>query len=405
MYTTGILNNGIRVIHKRVNSDVAHCGFIINTGSRDENNEQRGIAHFIEHLLFKGTKKRKAFHVLSRLEDIGGELDAFTTKEETCISASFLSEFYERTIELFNDVVFNSVFPAKEIEKEKIVVFDEINSYKDSPAEYIFDEFEEILFPGHPLGYNILGNEKSIPRFNKKNIEDFINSNYHTDQMVFCSIGKIKYDKLFKILEKHFGQNPQKLRTKERELFKNSGVAKIIKSKNLHQAHAIIGIQAYSYFHPHKAILMIISNLLAGSGNNSRLNLSLREKHGMSYTIESSYTPFYDTGNFNIYFSSDKNNIDKCIALIYKEIKKLKTKKLGPVQLSRIKKQLWGHLAINYEINSHQLLSMGKYYLMCNKINTYEQDYKKIDSVTVDDIIQVSNELFDLENFSELIYK
>ncbi len=405
VYKTGVLNNGIRIIHKEVRSDVAHCGFIINTGSRDEGANQHGMAHFIEHMLFKGTKKRKAFHVLSRLEDIGGEIDAYTTKEETCISASFLCEFYERTIELFNDVIFNSVFPDKEIEKEKDIIFDEINSYKDSPADLIFDEFEELLFQGHPLGLNILGDQKDISKFNKKRIFDFIRTNYHTDQMVFCSIGCIKFNKLFDYCNKYFGQNHSNYRKTKRISIKKSDKKRIIKDKATHQAHCIIGTRAYPLYEPKRKILLLISNLLAGPGMNSRLNMILREKHGISYTVESSYILFTDTGNFNIYFGTDKDKLEKCLFLIYKELEKLKSNILGPVQLSKTKKQVIGQLAISNEINSNQLISMGKSFLLYNKVNSLKESYKEINSITEKQIIEVANEIFQRDNFSELIYR
>lgn len=405
VYSTGVLNNGIRIVHKKVLSDVAHCGLIINAGTRDESQGQHGIAHFIEHMLFKGTKKRKAYHILSRLEDIGGELDAFTTKEETCISASFMYQFYERTIELFNDIVFNSVFPEKEIQKEKDVISDEINSYKDSPAELIFDEFEELLFPNHPLGVGILGDYNTINGFSKADIKEFIRNNYNTDQMVFCSIGSIEFDKLYCFCEKYFGQNSARYRINKRVPFTNfSSVTKIV-DRSTYQAHCIIGTHAYPYYDSKKIILFLITNLLAGPGMNSRLNMLLREKHGISYTVEASYSPFIDTGNFNVYFGTDKENIDKSLSLIFKEFSKIKNKKLGPIQLNKSKRQLIGQLAISNEMNSQQLLSMGKSYLLYNKVSSLKETFKEIEKVSAEQIIEVANEIFQFDKFSKLIYK
>lgn len=404
MYKTGILNNGIRVIHKKVRTDVSHCGVIINTGSRDEFEKEHGMAHFVEHMLFKGTYKRKAYHVLSRIEDIGGELDAFTTKEETCISASFLSEFYERSIELFNDVIFNSSFPEKEIEKEKDVVLDEINSYKDSPADLIYDEFEDMLFPGHPLGRGILGSEQTIRNFDKNSIERFLKSNYHTNQMLICSIGNIEFDKLISICDKYFATQPALFRENKRIPVKNNGINKIRENKDTHQAHCVIGTQAYPYYDPKKTTLLLLSNLLAGPGMNSRLNMILREKYGISYMVESSYSPFIDTGNFNIYFGTDKENVEKSLSLIYKELEKLKDNSLGPLQLSKTKKQLIGQIAISNEINSQQLLTMGKSFLLYDKVASLKESYKEIESITKSQILEVANELFDRDKFSELIY-
>ncbi len=404
MYKTRVLNNGIRIIHKSVKTDVAHCAVIINSGSRDEQEIEHGMAHFVEHMLFKGTHKRKVYHVLSRLEDIGGELDAFTTKEETCISASFLYEFYERAIELFSDVVFNSSFPEKEIQKEKDVVLDEINSYKDSPADMIYDEFEDALFPNHPLGRGILGSDETIRLFDKNSINNFLRNNYHTDQMIICSIGNIRFENLVLICEKYFGVQTASFRDKKRIPVTEHGINRIREKRNTHQAHCIIGTHAYPYYNPKKTTLLLLSNLLAGPGMNSRLNMLLREKYGISYMVESSYSPFIDTGNFNIYFGTDKENIEKSLSLIYKELEKLKHNSLGPLQLSKIKKQLIGQIAISNEINSQQMLTMGKSFLLYDKVASLKETYKEIEEISKSQILEVANELFDRDKFSELIY-
>ena len=404
MHKTAILNNGIRVIHKCVDSDVAHCGLIISAGTRDEKKNQHGLAHFAEHMLFKGTKKRRAFHVLSRMEDVGGEIDAYTTKEETCISASFLHEFYERAIELMNDVVFNSTFPAKEIEKEKEVIIDEINSYKDSPAEMIFDDFEDLMYPEHSLGRNILGDEKTLQAYSNDDIRDFIDDTYNTDQMVFCSIGNIDFDKLIKYCNKHIGSNPENKRKYKRTAFQKPVVTNRIVERNTYQAHCIIGTYAYAYNDIKRLPLFLISNLLAGPGMNSRLNMILREKRGISYNIEANYSPYEDTGNFNIYFGSDKGNIERALGLIYKEFENLKTHKLGPIQLNRIKKQLIGQIAIGSEIHSNMLLTMGKTYLIYNQVETLKQTIAEVQSVTAEQILEVANEILNKEKFSSLIY-
>lgn len=404
LYYTGLLNNGIRIIHKYVESDVAHCGIIINTGTRDEDKNQHGIAHLTEHMLFKGTKHRKAFHVLSRMEDVGGEIDAWTTKEETAISASFLCEFYERAVELINDVVFNSVFPQKEIEKEREVIIDEINSYKDSPSDSIFDDFEELLFPGHPIGRNILGTKKLLEKYTDEDIKLFTKEKYNTDQMVFCSIGKIKFEKLMKYCEKYFGTNPENRRQYNRGIFdQNTSFTKAVK-KNTHQAHCVTGTYAYSFSDPKRLPMFLLTNMLAGPGMNSRLVMLLREKKGISYNIEANYTPYEDTGVFNIYFGSDKENIEKALNIIFKELESLKKNILGPVQMSKIKKQLIGQIAIGSEIHSNMLLSMGKTYLIYNQVETLKETIKEIESVTAEQIIEVANEIFIKDNFSTLTY-
>ncbi|MDD4150390.1 MAG: pitrilysin family protein [Bacteroidales bacterium] len=404
MYRTAVLDNGIRIVHKSVDSDVGHCGLIINTGTRDEAESQHGMAHLTEHMMFKGTKHRRAFHVLSRMEDVGGEIDAYTTKEETCITASFLHEFYERAIELINDVVFNSTFPEKEIEKEKEVIIDEINSYKDSPSDMIFDDFEDLIYPNHPLGRNILGTKNSLKGLNVSDIKGFINERYNTDQMVFCSIGNIKFEKLLKYCNKYFGNNPANIRGFQRQVFNNKIVENKVLEFNTHQAHCILGTYAYTFNDPKRLPLFLISNLLAGPGMNSRLNMALRERRGISYNIEANYAPYEDTGNFNIYFGSDKENIDFAIELIFKELNLLKDKKLGPVQLNKAKKQLIGQIAIGSEIHSNVLLSLGKSFMIYNQVETVKQTIKEVETVTSEQIQDVANELFDRDKFSSLLY-
>lgn len=385
-------------------SDVAHCGIIINTGTRDEDKNQHGIAHLTEHMLFKGTKRRKAYHVLSRMEDVGGETDAWTTKEETAISASFLCEFYERAIDLINDVVFSSAFPPKEIEKEREVIIDEINSYKDSPAESIFDDFEELLYPNHSLGRNILGTKKLLEKYTDVDIKRFTSEKYNTDQMVFCSIGKIKFEKLMKYCEKYFGANPENKRLYVRSAFTENVVFNKSVRKNTHQAHCITGTYAYPFSDSKRLPMFLLANMLAGPGMNSRLTMLLREKKGISYNIEANYSPYEDTGSFNVYFGSDKENVEPALNIIFKELESLKATKLGPVQLSKIKKQLIGQIAIGSEIHSNMLLSMGKTYLIYNQVETLKETIKEIESVTAEQMIEVANEIFNRDKFSTLIY-
>ncbi|MFH2142269.1 MAG: pitrilysin family protein, partial [Bacteroidota bacterium] len=350
-YKIHILENGIRLIHVYKNSAVAHCGLIINTGSRDEVENEHGIAHFIEHVIFKGTKKRKLFHLLSRMEDVGGEIDAYTSKEETWIYSTFLPTYYERSVELISDIVFNSIFPEKEIEKEKVVVMDEINSYKDSPSELIYDDFEDMVFANHPLGRNILGTKKTIRSFNQDTIKNFISKEYNTDQMILCSVGNIPFDKLVKYFIKHYNHIPKNIRKTERSEFSSYfSETKEIRLKT-YQAHCIIGNVAYSSDHSNRLGLLLINNILGGNGMNSRLNLSLREKNGLVYHVESNYTRYSDTGIWNIYFGTDKENLRKCIDLVFKELQFLKLKKMGTIQLHKAKRQMIGQLAISADNN------------------------------------------------------
>ncbi|HAN19598.1 MAG: zinc protease [Bacteroidetes bacterium GWC2_33_15] len=404
-YQSFTLNNGIRIIHLHTLSHVAHCGLLINAGSRDEHEHEHGMAHFIEHAIFKGTKKRKAYHILSRMEDVGGEINAYTSKEETAIHTSFLKNDYERAIELIWDITFNSVFPQKEIDREKEVIIEEIKSYKDDPAELIFDEFEELVFRNQPLGKNILGNPKDLRRFTKNDVESFIKNNYHTNEMVLCSIGNISFEKFKKLAEKYFGQIASNPRTKKRALINNYLPEIKTLHKKTHQTHFIIGNLAYNVHDPKKVGLTLLDNMLGGPGLNSRLSLVLREKYGYVYYIESNYTPYSDTGIFSIYFGTDKNNVDKSLSLVKKEFDLLRNKKLGIVQLRKAKKQIFGQIAINSENSANLMLSMGKSFLLFNKVDSLEEIRTKIESITIDDIQKIANEILDIDNMSMLIYK
>ncbi len=399
------LDNGIRLVHQRIPGMVAHCGLIINTGSRDEKPEEHGIAHFIEHMMFKGTMKRRAYHILSRLEDVGGELNAYTTKEETAIHASFLKDDYERALDLISDIAFNSVFPDKEIEKEKDVVIEEINSYLDSPSELIFDDFEELIFAGQPIGRNILGTPDSVRSFTKNTISGFISNNYSTSQMVFCSVGNISDEKILKLFKIYFSNvvtNKREERTTKQWLYKPSTLTK---KMDTFQNHCIIGTLAYDLKDERRMGMFLLNNILGGQGLNSRLNLSLREKNGLAYNVESSYNPYCDTGVFSIYFGTDSQLLDKSISIAMSELKKLRTTRLGSIQMSKAKNQIKGYLARGYENYESLMLSLGKSMLIFGKIERIEDLYRKIDGVTSSDILETANDIFDPYKLSTLIYK
>jgi predicted Zn-dependent peptidase len=399
------LKNGIRLVHSYNAREVAHCGITMNTGSRDETEDENGMAHFIEHVIFKGTKKRKAYHVLSRLENIGGDLNAFTTKEETCIYASFLNSYYERTLELIGDITFNSVFPEKEIQKEKDVVLDEINSYKDSPSELIFDDFEELLYDGHPIARNILGTPKSVKSFTKEKIKKFILKNYHTDQMVISSVGDIKFEKLIKLVEKHFGEVRENRRKHSRnEMIPYVPAKKSIKMRT-YLSHTCIGNIAYPRNHENRLGLVLLNNLLGGPSLNSRLALAVREKHGYTYDIESHYQPYSDTGLFCVYLGTDKEHIDKSVRLVKKELNLLRRKQLGSLQLQRAKQQIIGQLAISLESNLSEMLSMGRSLLQINKIDSVREIHDAINAISAKQLQEIANEIFDPKQLSLLTYK
>ena len=368
-YQAHTLHNGLRIIHKYSDMQVAHCGIIINTGSRDELPGQKGAAHFLEHLVFIGTSKRKAYHVLSCMENVGGELNAYTSKEDTCIYASFLSKFYPRTLELLSDITFNSVFPKNEIIKEREVILDEFNSYRDNPSEEIFDEFEEALYGKHPLGNYILGKPEEIKKITRKTLINFVKENYSPHQMVISSVGNIEFSKLVQLVEKYFGPVPQSSHTISRKKFRNYKPFTKVITKNIFQAHCIIGTTAYDIHDERRTALALLNNILGGPGMNSRLNLAIREKYGFCYNLESSYNPFTDSGTFLVYLGTDNEHLEKSIQLTYKEFLKLRTEKLGTLQLKRAKQQLQGQIAIAQESNLNEMLSIGKSYLIFNKVS------------------------------------
>jgi predicted Zn-dependent peptidase len=403
-FLTYRLNNGIRLIHRQVESPVAHLGVLINTGSRDETEDEHGLAHFIEHSVFKGTKKRKAFHVLSRIEDVGGELNAYTTKEETTLYSTFLSEYYERAAELLSDILFNSVYPEKEINREKEVIAEEINSYKDSPSELIFDEFEELVFDGHPIARNILGTTGNIGKFNRDSIVQFIEKNYHTNEMVVSSVGRIDFSELVKYIETWFGNATANYRTNGRHKFENYIPGNRQVEKDTFQTHCVLGNVSFDVAHPQRIVMVLLNNLIGGQAMNSRLNLALRERRGMAYNIESNYTAYTDTGLFNVYFGTDRENFEKAVALVMKEFKLLRDKKLGSVQLSKAKKQLIGQIAVSTESHEDLMLTIGKSFLLYDKVDPLKVVFDKINAITAEDLLEVSNMVLDENQLSKLVY-
>ncbi len=399
------LDNGIRLVHMEVPNMVAQCGLIINAGSRDEKEEEHGMAHFIEHMYFKGTGKRKAYHILSRLEDRGGELNAYTTKEETVIHGSFLKEDYGIAMELISDIAFNSTFPVKEIKKEKEVILEEINSYKDTPSELIFDDFEELIFTDEALGRNILGAELSLRSFNKKAITSFIKDNYFTNQMVVCSVGNISDKRITYLFEKYYKDIPSNTGEAYRHN-KNGYIARqLTVDKGTWQNHAIIGNIAFKLQDKRRIGMYLLNNILGGQGLNSRLNLSLREKNGLAYNVESSYHPYYDTGIFMIYFGTEEVNLKRSTAIAMKELKKLREEKLGTIQLKKAKQQIKGNLARSYENHESYMLSMGKSLLAFDSIDPLTEIYQKIDAISPEDLLDIANEVFDEQKLSTLIYR
>jgi predicted Zn-dependent peptidase len=399
------LPNGIRIVHQRTNGMIAHCGLIINKGSRDEALHQHGIVHFIEHMLFKGTSKRKAYHILSSLDDTGGELNAYTTKEETAIHASVLKENYEKAINVISDITFNSTFPEKEIEKEKDVIIEEINSYRDNPGELIFDDFEEMVFSKRPLGRNILGTPESVKSITRKMLRDFVHDNYNPGEMVFCSVGNIPDEKVIKLSHKYLSSFPSLKKKSLKNIKWSYKPAFIEKKLDTWQTHCMTGNIAYSVKDKKRLGMFLLNNILGGHGLNSRLNLSLRENRGLAYQVESNYNPYSDAGIFSVYFGTDKQNLDKSRSVVRSELDKLRNTKLGTIQLSRAKNQIKGYLARGYENHESLMLSLGKSLMVFNRIDSPEEICIKIDNISSSQLLEIANEVFEPSALSTLIFK
>lgn len=399
-----ILPNGIKILHKHRPGAIAHIALMVNIGMRDELPNENGLAHFVEHMLFKGTKKRKAYHVLSCLENVGGELNAYTTKEETCIHASFLKEHYNKAIELIADIAFNSVYPANEVDKEKEVIIDEINSYRDNPAEEIYDEFENQLYRGHEMGRNILGTTELVNGYTRDDLLSFIKNNYSTNKMVIATIGDIPFNRFQNKITAYFGDYHQTTTEYHRNRFERLPNFTKIEERNNHLSHCIIGGIAYHFDSPQKMPMVLLNNILGGPGMNSRLNLNIREKYGFAYTIESQYNAYSDTGNFSIYMGVDPHSLDKAVDLVFKELNKLKNNKLGTIQLSNAKNQLVGQLALSSESGLGELLSMTRSAYSQEEIEPLSETVRKIRNIKASDILNIANEIFDDRNINLMIY-
>lgn len=399
------LKNGLRLIHKEVDSPISHFGVLVNAGTRDESLEQMGLAHFVEHTIFKGTEKRNAFRVISRMEAVGGDLNASTSKEETYFHTSFLSADYPRAVELLSDIFFHAVFPEKELEKEKTVVLEEINYYKDSPSELIFDDFEDLVFAGHPLGKNILGTKQSVKKMKRQGILDFIARNYTLNNIVLSSVGRIPTAKLVRLCERYFGCESVVDCSRERIPFTDFKPAILRVKKKTTQTNVMLGQPAYSIQNDKRVPFLLLNNLLGGQGMNTRLNMSVREKKGLAYSIESNYTSFSDTGLFAIYFGCDNHNTGLCLDLIKKELQKLREQKLGAMQLYYAKKQFVGQLALSNEGKLNEMLALGHTALFFDEVDTIEESIAEIEAVTAEQILEVANEILQPDRFSVLIFE
>ena len=406
-YQTHTLTNGLRIIHATSPTNVVYCGYAVDAGTRDEREDEQGMAHFVEHLIFKGTQKRRAWHILNRMENVGGDLNAYTNKEETVIYSAFLKEHFGRAAELLTDIVFFSTFPQHEIDKEVEVIIDEIQSYEDSPAELIFDDFEELIFPDHPLGRNILGKPDLLRGFQSANALNFTNRYYRPDNMVFFFQGDVDFKKVVRTMEKltstiTFTDNHSDyVRTQPLPYTP----ANLTLNKDTHQAHIMIGGRGYNAYDERRTGLYLLNNILGGPGMNSWLNVSLREKKGLVYNVESNLTSYTDTGTFCIYFGCDLEDADYCVSLVHKELKKLCDKPLTPSQLAAAKKQIIGQIGVASDNFENNALDMAKCFLHYGRFEEREEVFRRIEALTSLQLQDIANEVFTESYLSTLSYK
>ena len=430
-YNTYTLDNGLRIIHLPSDSKVVYCGYQINAGTRNEEPGEEGLAHFCEHVTFKGTERRKAWHILNCLESVGGDLNAYTNKEGTVYYSAILKEHIARAVDLLTDIVFHSVYPQAEIDKEVEVICDEIESYNDSPAELIYDEFENILFKGSPLGHNILGTAEQVRSFKTEDALRFTRKLYRPDNAIFFAYGDIDFKKLVRLLKKSFLSEERRVKSEEttfgdrRESQFNSPEAQaqfniqhstfntqhsfegqtIVMQKNTHQAHVMIGTRAYDVNDSRRMPLYLLNNMLGGPGMNAKLNLALREHNGLVYTVESTMVAYGDTGIWSIYFGCDEHDVKRCLRLVRKELDKFMQKPLSEAQLKAAKKQIKGQVGVACDNRENFALDFGKSFLHYGWEKNVDRLYKQVDEITAEQIQAVAQELFDKDRLTTLIFR
>ena len=411
-YNTYTLDNGLRIIHLPSDSQVVYCGYQINAGTRNEEPGEEGLAHFCEHVTFKGTERRKAWHILNCLESVGGDLNAYTNKEGTVYYSAILKEHIARAVDLLSDIVFHSVYPQAEIDKEVEVICDEIESYNDSPAELIYDEFENILFKGSPLGHNILGTAEQVRAFKTEDALRFTQKLYRPDNAIFFAYGDIDFKKLVRLLQRALADDESVVNLAEEKLPKNypsvgDGIAgqTIVMQKNTHQAHVMIGTRAYDVNDDHRMPLYLLNNMLGGPGMNAKLNLALREHNGLVYTVESTMVSYGDTGTWSIYFGCDEHDVKRCLRLVRKELDKFMQKPLSDAQLKAAKKQIKGQIGVACDNRENFALDFGKSFLHYGWEKNVDRLYEQVDEITAAQIQAVAQELFDKDRLTTLIFK
>ena len=432
-YNTYTLDNGLRIIHLPSDSKVVYCGYQINAGTRNEEPGEEGLAHFCEHVTFKGTERRKAWHILNCLESVGGDLNAYTNKEGTVYYSAILKEHIARAVDLLTDIVFHSVYPQAEIDKEVEVICDEIESYNDSPAELIYDEFENIIFKGSPLGHNILGTAEQVRRFTTEDALRFTRKLYRPDNAIFFAYGDIDFKKLVKLLKtlnmEHGTLNfmnsktsetptaemeagdanhkvqSSKFKVQSKEVQSKVEGQTIVMQKNTHQAHVMIGTRAYDVNDDRRMPLYLLNNMLGGPGMNAKLNLALREHNGLVYTVESTMVAYGDTGTWSIYFGCDEHDVKRCLRLVRKELDKFMQKPLSEAQLKAAKKQIKGQVGVACDNRENFALDFGKSFLHYGWEKNVDRLYEQVDEITAEQIQAVAQELFDKDRLTTLIFR
>ncbi len=404
-YNLKELPNGIRIVHQEItHTRLVHCGFILDIGSRDEAKDEEGLAHFWEHMAFKGTKKRKAFHILNRLDSVGGELNAYTTKEKICFYSSVLNNHFNKAAELLCDITFNSIFPPRQIEKERQVILEEMAMYRDSPDDSLQDEFDEHIFRNHSLGRNILGTEETVSRFGQQDFLDFISARLDTSRIVFSVVGNITFQKVLKQVEQFLLDVPSKKSQFTRNRFSDYTPTSKVVYKEISQAHCAIGKPAFSLYDDNRFKLFLLNNILGGPSMNSRLTLALREKYGYVYNIESMYQAYTDTGFIGIFYGTEEGTFKKARKIVLKEIQKLREKKLGSMQLHMAKEQAIGQMAMAEENYASLMLVYGKSLLDKGRIDALDTIFNIIRNTTAEDLQEIANQVFNQDEFSFLTY-
>ncbi len=404
-YEVYTLPNGIRIAHKQIpHTQIAHCGIMLDIGSRDEQPRQQGLAHFWEHMAFKGTEKRKSYHIITRLETVGGELNAYTTKEKVCFHASVLGAHFEKATELLADITFHSVFPERQIERERDVILEEMAMYYDSPEDAIQDDFDELVFPNHALGTNILGTTETVRSFRREDLQRFITENYDTSRIVFASVSNLPFRQVVKVVEKYLCDVPTQQTGRRRQAPTDYTPRHTRVERPITQAQCAIGRPAFGLTDARRLPFFMLVNLLGGPGMNSRLNLNLREKYGLVYSIDASYTPYLDAGYLGIYFGTDPKKVDRAYSLIFKEMKRLRDQSLTTLQLHQMKEQLVGQLAMAEESNNSFMLMMAKSLLDIDRVEQLNDIFNDIKAVSANQLQTLAQEMFDENQFSSLTF-